>query len=253
MRSIRNQAEIRANFGGLLQDESRFTLGVPQRLYFPADTEDLMTVVRESAADGVPLTAIGGQTGITGGSTPPENCYAVVFSAFNSLKRLERLAADRFLLYCEPGVTLTEIAAFLAAPLQWPVPVPGAAELPRERNWFYPPDPTEMSAQLGGTVATNASGARSYYYGATRAHIASLGLVLATGDTVTLRRARPGERGLRAEDGYFTLKTDQGRSLVFREPAYQSKSFKNASGYFAHPQMELIDLLIGSEGTLALF
>ncbi len=44
---------------------------------------------------------------------------------------------------------------------------------------FYPPDPTEWSCQIGGTVATNASGSRSFKYGATRDYVLRLKVVLA--------------------------------------------------------------------------
>src|SRR5436189_3422154 len=53
---------------------------------------------------------------------------------------------------------------------------------------FYPPDPTEWSCQIGGTVATNASGARSFKYGATRGFVGGLEIVLASGDRVKISR-----------------------------------------------------------------
>ena len=53
---------------------------------------------------------------------------------------------------------------------------------------LYPPDPTERSCFLGGTVATNASGARTFKYGPTRNYVERLKIVLATGDVIDLRR-----------------------------------------------------------------
>src|SRR5207244_1083808 len=55
-------------------------------------------------------------------------------------------------------------------------------------NLFYPPDPTERSCFLGGTVATNASGARTFKYGPTRNYVRGLKIALATGDVLHLRR-----------------------------------------------------------------
>src|SRR6185369_4393585 len=57
-----------------------------------------------------------------------------------------------------------------------------------QKGLLYPPDPTERGAFLGGTVATNASGARTFKYGPTRNYIERLRLVLATGEILDLRR-----------------------------------------------------------------
>src|ERR671938_100231 len=56
------------------------------------------------------------------------------------------------------------------------------------RGLFYPPDPTEWSCYMGGTVATNASGARTSKYGPTRRYIQRLKIALATGDVLDLKR-----------------------------------------------------------------
>jgi len=53
---------------------------------------------------------------------------------------------------------------------------------------LYPPDPTERSCFLGGTVATNASGARTFKYGPTRNYVERLKIALATGELVDIRR-----------------------------------------------------------------
>ena len=105
-----------------------------------------------------------------------------------------------------------------------------------------------MTAQLGGTVATNASGSRSYHFGPTRSNVDALSLVFAGGDTITLKR---GEH--HAENGFFNITTDQGAARSFPVPAYQSPAIKNAAGYYSRKGMDLIDLIIGSEGTLAIF
>lgn len=113
---------------------------------------------------------------------------------------------------------------------------------------FYPPDPTEWSCQIGGTVATNASGARSFKYGATREFVEELEVVLANGEILNLKR---GENF--AKDGFIELETVQGTRIRAKLPTYkQPDTRKNTSGYFSGKRVDAIDLFIGSEGTLGI-
>ncbi|HEX8687379.1 MAG TPA: FAD-linked oxidase C-terminal domain-containing protein, partial [Pyrinomonadaceae bacterium] len=112
---------------------------------------------------------------------------------------------------------------------------------------LYPPDPTEGSCYLGGTVATNASGARTFKYGPTRRYVRALKVALTTGDLLELRR---GELFAGA-DGGVSLPLGGGRRIEARLPTYTMPATrKHAAGYFVAPGMDLIDLFVGSEGTL---
>jgi FAD/FMN-containing dehydrogenase len=95
---------------------------------------------------------------------------------------------------------------------------------------FYPPDPTEISASLGGTIATNASGSRSFKYGATRRWIERLRVVLADGRLMDLGRGD-------------AIDFDAGELPL-------PNVTKNTAGYLLRPGMDWIDLFTGSEGTL---
>jgi D-lactate dehydrogenase (cytochrome) len=112
---------------------------------------------------------------------------------------------------------------------------------------FYPPDPTERSCYIGGTIATNSSGARTFKYGPTRAFVEALRVVLATGEQLYLRR---GEQ--MAEGHRLTLTTVSGRTIVLELPDYTMPATKHAAGYYIHPDMDAIDIFIGSEGTLGI-
>ncbi len=95
---------------------------------------------------------------------------------------------------------------------------------------FYAPDPTERTASIGGTIATNASGSRSFRYGSTRRHILSLRVALMDGSVHTFRR---------------------GDKVDFDLPQIPLPSAtKNTAGYLLAPGMDWIDLFTGSEGTL---
>ena len=95
---------------------------------------------------------------------------------------------------------------------------------------FYAPDPTEISASIGGTIATNASGSRSFRYGDTRRHVLGLRVALIDGKLLDLHRGEP---------------------VPFDIPALPApKTTKHTAGFPLHPGMEMIDMFIGSEGTL---
>jgi D-lactate dehydrogenase (cytochrome) len=244
MRVYRGAGTIKIEIPEILHDESRFECGVPAAVFFPENETDLRNALADAVRDRAKVTFIGGQTGTTGGAVPEHGVYAVLFSAMN---RIRAVVSDhvRPVLVCEPGVTLAAIERFLEAPAAWEYPVPGSERL-SPGSFFYPPDPTEKTAQLGGTVATNASGARSYRFGPTREHISFVSMVLAGGETVTLRQAR-------AEVWDRRIITDQGSVIIIPSLPYISSTFKNAAGYFNRPSMSGMDLFIGSEGTLAAF
>jgi len=201
-------------------------------------------VIQGARSQGKNITFIGAQTGTTGGAVPEEGTVALCFSAMKRIVRVDTAQPTRPVLVCESGCTLAEINTFLQNPSAWHCTVEGAHEL-TPGAFFYPPDPTETTAQLGGTVATNASGARSYHYGATREHVAFLDLVFASGETVTLRRSDVSG----VWDRQIT--TDQGSVLDIPPLPYTFGEVKNASGYYNTDTMEAVDLFIGSEGTLA--
>ncbi|MDX9866313.1 MAG: FAD-binding oxidoreductase [Kiritimatiellia bacterium] len=216
-----------------LRDESRKT-GAAEAIAFPRDRSELTALLRAAEPAGLPVTPQGARTGIAAGAVPDGGLVV-------NLSRMDRILAccrenpDRTLLRVEPGLPLVLLQRHLADRRLFPEPL------------FFPPDPTEPSASLGGMAACNASGARSFAYGATRRHIEAVTAVLADGDTVTLRRGREQAAGRR-----FAITTAGGRRLEGDLPLLPVPAVKNAAGYAIRPGMDLIDLLLGSEGTLAI-
>jgi D-lactate dehydrogenase (cytochrome) len=162
----------------------------------------------------------GARTGTVGGAIPFGG-YVLSLEKLNKIKGVDR---DGMRVVVEPGVLLGDVQKAADA-----------------EGLFYPPDPTEWSCQIGGTVATNASGARSFKYGSTRDYVERLKVVLADGEVVDIRRGR------------YVANTDvidfEGRMI--KAPTYERPAVtKNASGYFNSQPLDLIDLFIGSEGTL---
>jgi D-lactate dehydrogenase (cytochrome) len=217
------QAHIPIDF---LRDESR-ACGTAEGIAFPRSADELAAALREASARGLPVTLQGARTGISAGAVPEGGVIV-------SLAKMDRIlglseSGGAPLLRVQPGTPLVALRRHLAG-----------------GPYFFPPDPTETSASIGGMAACNASGACSYAYGATRNHIESLTLVLADGDALTLRRGQA-----RAAGGRFSLLTDGGRAIRGDLPGYALPSVKNAAGYWIKPDMDLLDLFIGSEGTLA--
>ena len=97
---------------------------------------------------------------------------------------------------------------------------------------FYAPDPTETWAALGGTIATNASGSRSFLYGPTRHHMRALKVATMDGAIRTYHR---------------------GDKVDFPIPDIPiPNTTKHTAGYYLRPNLDWVDLFTGSEGTLGI-
>ena len=246
------RGDAMASLEDLLSDESRMA-GTADRIAQPASEEELLAVVRHCAEEDLPLTVSAGLTGITGSGVPRGG-------ALVNLKQMNRVlglreAEGTFYVRCEPGVVLGDLRAALAKKTfeksdAWDSEAKAAlsafGDAPEQ---FFPVDPTEWSACIGGIVACNASGARSFRYGAARGDVSALRGVLADGRIFTLRR---GEIAL-GDGRTFALPLDNGETLSGSVPAYAMPKVKNAAGYYAEDNMDLLDLFVGSEGTLAVF
>ena len=193
-----------------LSDASFITGGYADRVVLPKTVDEVAEVLSAANRDRVPVTISGAGTGTVGGRVP----FGGIVLATDRLNRIKSIEDTR--ATAEAGVVLADFQRAVDS-----------------HGLLYPPDPTERGCFLGGTVATNASGARTFKYGPTRNYIERLKLVLASGEILDLRR---GEQ-----------KTLKIPILTYRPPATR----KNAAGYFVAPNMDAIDLFIGSEGTLA--
>jgi D-lactate dehydrogenase (cytochrome) len=232
-----------------LTDESRY-MGRADSLSFPVSEAELVETVGRLAAGAVPFTIQGGRTGITGGAVP-EGGHILNLSRMG---RITGVGFDEetggFSVTVEPGLTLAVLHDHLGRK-DFGLDLRDESSqraFERFRNagkFFFPTDPTETTASLGGMAACNASGARSFRYGPMRGHILGLSVVLSSGRTVRLARGQALARG---RD--FDLALDGGQPLTGTLPHYAWRAIKNAAGYFVRDDMDLIDLFIGQEGTL---
>jgi len=173
-------------------DELGGTTGVPDALAEVVSAVEVSGIMRYANEHNIPVVARGQGTGLVGGCVP---LYGGIVVSLIKMNRILELDAENLILTVEPGVPLMEISAFVEA-----------------RGLFYPPDPGEKSATIGGNISTNAGGMRAVKYGVTRDFVRGLEVVLPTGEIVN----------------------------------FGGKVVKNASGY------SLKDMIIGSEGTLGI-
>ncbi|MDD4296201.1 MAG: FAD-binding oxidoreductase [Ruminiclostridium sp.] len=223
-----------------MRDESRKT-GNAESISFPKTESEIIEIMKRCQNENKKVTIQGARTGITAGAVP-QGGHVLNLSGMNRILGL-RYDSERDILYItvQPGVLLTDLKKTITnKDFDTKVWKDSAA-------YFFPPDPTETSASIGGMVACNASGACSYHYGPTRNYIEGLRVVLPDGSTISLRR---GEH--KAKGRHFSLVTDTGRVIEGELPEYTMPDVKNASGYYIREDMDLVDLFIGSEGTLGI-
>jgi len=119
-----------------------------------------------------------------------------------------------------------------------------------------PPDPSSGRwATLGGMLSTNAAGARTVRYGSVRRWVEAVELVTADGEVTELRRGRPSDARVRAIERFETQAAPALLAAAELVRARFPRTRKNASGYALDAWLdsgELLDLVIGAEGTLGL-
>jgi glycolate oxidase len=164
----------------------------PDVVVLPVSAQEVATVVRVAAELGVPVTARGSGTGMSGACIPRRGGILV---SFRRMADIVEVDTENHVAVVQPGVSLQQLDEELMG-----------------HGLVYPVFPGESSASLGGNVATNAGGMRAVKYGVTRHQVLGLQAVLGTGEVV-----RTGGRFVKATTGY-----------------------------------DLTQLIIGSEGTLAI-
>ena len=220
-----------ASIQGFLEDTSNLKTGHTPGVFFPETTDELSELLRGAVGEHRRFTIAGNGTGTTGGRIPLGD-YVISMQKLDRIGKPVEISSEKTLLTVQAGALLVDIQKKV-----------------EESGWFYPPDPTEKLCFIGSTIANNSSGARSFKYGSTREHIARILIVLPNGDLLDLSRGQC----LADKNGMFHLKLPVAGSLVFQRPQYRMPdTSKHNAGYFSEEGMDLIDLFIGSEGTLGI-
>lgn len=209
---------IGAEFESSLRDESRLT-GTAESIVFPECAEELVEAFGFAKSRGLSVTVQGAQTGLVGGAVP-EGGLILSLSRFNRILGME----DGWRLRVQAGVTLEEVETYAAS-----------------RGCFFPPNPTEGTATIGGVFATGAAGPSSLLYGASSCYVQALRWLTAEGALWEIERGRFAfdETGCNLPDG----RRLEARAL----PAASPQAFGVPCA-----GLDLIDFLAGSEGKLGI-
>lgn len=138
--------------------------GTAGALVFPVSTEEVSGILRYAYENNLPVTPRGAGTNLVGSTIPKGNGIVMDFSLMNNILELDR---ETFTATVEPGVVLEDFQAYV-----------------EEQGLFYPPDPGEKKATIGGNISTNAGGMRAVKYGVTKDYVMGLELVLADGTII---------------------------------------------------------------------
>ena len=150
---------------------------VPAAVVSPTSEDEVAAVVATCDRHGIPVTARGSGTGLSGAAVPRSD--GIVLS-FDQMAEILEVDEDNLVAVVQPGVTLDQLDHELAP-----------------RGLVYPVFPGEYSASLGGNVATNAGGMRAVKYGVTRHQVLGLRAVLPSGEVITT-----GGRFVKGSTGY---------------------------------------------------
>ncbi|MDR1990424.1 MAG: FAD-binding oxidoreductase [Acidobacteriaceae bacterium] len=201
------------------EDAAHYSGGHAARVFVPANEGEVAAILASASR----VLTVGAQSSLTGGATP----FGDVVMSMTTMNQVLEVCQDEVRI--GPGMTVAALDERLAV-----------------SGRYYPPLPTFHGATVGGVVATNAAGAATFKYGTTRRWVNGLTVMLANGDVLDITR---GEH--HAHAGACVVQLTNGTTITVPIPNYQMPSVpKLSAGYFAAPDMDLIDLFIGAEGTL---
>lgn len=147
------------------RDETEDYVFPAQVVVKPQSAEEIAAIMKWANANDIPVTPIGGRTGLSGGALP---IYGGIALATDRLNRILTIDEQNLQVITEPGV-ITQVLRETVA----------------QKGLFYPVDPSSMgSCFIGGNVSENAGGARAVKYGVTKDYVLNLEVVLPTGEII---------------------------------------------------------------------
>ena len=165
----------------------------PPELYVEVlNKEEVSAIMKYAYENNIPVVARGAGTGLAGGA----NCkFGGIMLSLMKMNKIFPVDIQNMTVTVQPGALITEVTA-------------AAAQV----GLFYPPDPGEKTASIGGSIITNAGGMRAVRYGVTRDYVRCIEAVMPNGDIMN----------------------------------FSSNVVKNTTG------LDVKDLIVGSEGILCI-
>ncbi|HWL39889.1 MAG TPA: FAD-binding oxidoreductase, partial [Gemmatimonadaceae bacterium] len=207
---------------------------IPAAVAVPVDVHDVVALVKWAAATGTALTPRGSGSSMAGGAIG-----SGVVVDLTRLNHLDRIDEKTRTVWVAPGVVWSRLD--VAA---------------RRRGLRFPVDPSSGSfCTIGGMVATNAAGARSLRHGATRLWVNALDCVFSDGERAVITR---GEEPPKRVDAVRRFLHDAHGAIISSDARHEARHpgvRKESSGYGIHDyatKADLVELMVGSEGTLAI-
>jgi FAD/FMN-containing dehydrogenase/Fe-S oxidoreductase len=207
----------------------------PLGVVIPRTTDDLTATVQIAAELGVPITARGGGTSLSGQSIGP----GVVLDCSKYLNRVGEVDVSGRRVRAQPGVVLDQLNR----------------EVARFGLTFGPDVATASRATLGGMIGNNSAGARSIVYGQTVDHVRSLSVVLSDGTPTTFGPLTPTEYEqkleLRTREGDAYRAADRAvRENANEIAARTPRIVRKVSGYnLDHLRLQHSDLRVDELAT----
>ncbi|MEN1680757.1 MAG: FAD-linked oxidase C-terminal domain-containing protein [Planctomycetota bacterium] len=220
---------------------------MPATVVRPRVTADVSAVLRYATQHAIPVHARGAGTGLAGGALG--RGIVVDFSRY--MRRI--VSVDERTVTVQPGVVHADLNAVLAG-----------------RGRVFGPDPAMSEVTtMGGVLAVDASGSHFPWYGSARRHVRRLRAVLADGEVIEIEATGAGQPtgqaaaqapGIVAPSRTEQLTGSVAELVRRRREVIQARSTTapvDSSGYaiaraVSDDRVDLSQLLVGSEGTLAL-
>jgi FAD/FMN-containing dehydrogenase len=207
---------------------------MPTAVAVPLDAEDVIALVKWAAETGTALIPRGSGSSMSGGAVGKG--VIVDLSRINHMSAIDEQSKT---VWAEPGVLWSTLNIEA-----------------RARRLRLPVDPSSGAfCTLGGMVSTNASGAHTLRYGSVRAWVNALDCVFSDGEREVITRGQAPSRRIDAIVRFLKEAHGEVVALDKRRAVSHPGVRKESSGYAIHEyarKAELVDLLVGSEGTLAI-